>query len=127
MFKQHTDDLGPTVGGLHVVVDDVEFELSRDENLSIDVCHPFLVDDRQPHVELVDPVLERVHRDDDEGRSGFRVPQEYVDERDDLDGLAETHAVREDATEPVARLEPVQRFNDVVVKESDSTNLEHFH
>lgn len=78
---------------------------------------------RQPHVELVDPVLEGVDGNDDEDGPGTGVSEEDVDERDDLQCLAETHAVRQDAPETRTRLETFQRLNNVVVEEPYATNL----
>jgi len=51
------------------------------------------------------------------------VPQEYVDERDELKCFAEAHAVRKDTAEAVARLKPLQRLNEVVIEETNSTDL----
>ena len=57
------------------------------------------------------PVLERVDRHDDQDSFAARVAQETVHERHDLQRLAQTHAVREDAAKPIARLVLLQRLN----------------
>ena len=44
------------------------------------------------------PILESVDWNDDENSFSFRVAQKTVDERDHLQGLPETHAMRQDAT-----------------------------
>lgn len=91
---------------LHVIVDDVKLKIARPENLGVNGSPVLLLDRRQPHVKLVDPVLQRVDRYDDENRASAGVAQVYVDECDHLDGFAEPHAVREYAAETVARLVP---------------------
>ena len=53
---------------------------------------------RNPLVKFVGPILESVDWNDDENSFSFRVAQKTVDERDHLQGLPETHAMRQDAT-----------------------------
>ena len=52
--------------------------------------------------------------------------QEDVDEGDHLEGLAETHAVRQDAAEALTSSEPFLRLDDVVVEEPDASDLVRF-
>ena len=98
--------------------------------------------DGTPTVELVHPILDRVDRNDDQ--DGFRgaVPQENVDEGDDLrereerwrtpvtrshlNRFAAAHRMRENAAEASRRLESSQRFDDVVVHETNATDLMRF-
>lgn len=51
------------------------------------------------------------------------VSEQDVDEGDDLQRFAEAHAVSEDAAETAAAAEPLHRLHQVVVQETDSTNL----
>ena len=60
---------------------------------------------------------------DDERRLGAGVTKEDIDEGDDLDRLAEPHAVRQDAAQSRARAEPLQGLDDVVVQEPDTSDL----
>ena len=76
-----------------------------------------------PHVELAEPVLQRVHRHDDQHALAARVTQEAVDERDHLQRLAQAHAVRQNAAEAVARLVLLQRLNEIVVQEAHAADL----
>ena len=69
------------------------------------------------------PVLERVDRHDDQDSLAARVAQETVHKRHDLQRLAETHAVCEDAAKTIARLVLLQRLDQVVVQETNSTDL----
>ena len=77
----------------------------------------------KPVVELGQPVLDRVDRHDAEHLPAARARKEDVDEGDDLEGLAEPHAVRQDASESLAATEPLLRLNDVVVQEPDASDL----
>lgn len=49
--------------------------------------------------------------------------EQNVDEGDDLQRLAQTHAVSEDTAEPAAAAEALHRLHQVVVKETDSADL----
>ena len=80
----------------------------------------------QPVVELSQPVLDRVDRHDAQHLPAARVRQEDVDEGDHLEGLAETHAVRQDAAEALTSSEPFLRLDDVVVEEPDASDLVRF-
>lgn len=51
------------------------------------------------------------------------VSQQDVDEGDDLQRFAQAHAVGQDAAEPAAAAEPLHRLHQVVVQETDSTDL----
>jgi len=113
-----TDYFGSCLVGFHEVVDDKQLELPRLQYLPVHLTPRLLGHHRQPHVELVDPVHESVDGDYDERGACVRVTNEDVYEWDDLDGLPETHAVSEDAAEAVARLEPVQRLNEIVVEKA---------
>ena len=58
-----------------------------------------------PLVKFVGPILERVDWDDDENPIGLGVAQKAINEGDHLEGLSQTHAMRQDATKPLAFLE----------------------
>ena len=119
-----TDNLGARRVRLHIVVNEVDLEVPRPEDLAVDrLAFLIILDYRYPHVELGDPVLKCVHRHDDENGSGACVTKEDVDERDHLNGLAETHAVSQYTTKAVARLEALQRLHQVVVQKPDATDL----
>lgn len=64
------------------------------------------------------------YRYDGEHVVSLRVSEEDVDEGDDLQRLAEAHAVGQDASESAAVAEALHRLDQVVVQETDSTNLE---
>lgn len=51
------------------------------------------------------------------------IPQQDVGEGNDLQCLAQPHAVSEDAAEATAGLIPLQRLNEVIVEEPDSPDL----
>lgn len=51
------------------------------------------------------------------------VSEQDVDEGDDLQRLAQAHAVSKDTTEPAAAAEPLHRLHQVVVQETDPTDL----
>ncbi|TNN43413.1 hypothetical protein EYF80_046402 [Liparis tanakae] len=51
------------------------------------------------------------------------VSKQDVDEGDDLQRLAQAHAVSEDAAEAAAAAEPLRRLHQVVVQETNSTDL----
>ena len=57
-------------------------------------------------------------------RLTWRVPEKHVTERHDLDGLSQTHGVGQDAAEALALVEPLGGLDDVVVQETDATDLE---
>lgn len=107
---------------------------------------------RDPGVELRQPILQSVHlwggggitdttesshphltpsaelrpgayRHDGEHGVGLRVPEQDVDEGDDLQRLAEAHAVGQNTAEAAAAVEALHRLNQVVVQESDAADL----
>lgn len=49
--------------------------------------------------------------------------EKNVHESDDLHGLAQTHGVGQDAPKTQRRGKPRERFNDVVIQETNTTNL----
>lgn len=51
------------------------------------------------------------------------VSEQDVDERDDLQRLAEAHAVGQDTAETAAVAEAFHRLNQVVVQETDPADL----
>lgn len=51
------------------------------------------------------------------------VSEQDVDEGDDLQRFAQAHAVSEDAAEAAAAAEALHRLHQVVVQETDSTDL----
>lgn len=51
------------------------------------------------------------------------VAEQDVDEGDDLQRLAEAHAVGQNAAEPAAVAEVLHRLNQVVVQETDPADL----
>lgn len=51
------------------------------------------------------------------------VSEQDVDEGDDLQRLAQAHAVGQDAAEPAAVAEVLHRLNQVVVQETDPADL----
>lgn len=53
----------------------------------------------------------------------LRVCEQDVDEGDDLQRLAEAHAVGEDATKPAAAPEALRRLHQVIVQEADTADL----
>lgn len=63
------------------------------------------------------------YRDDGEHRVGLCVPEEDVDEGDDLQRLAQAHAVGQDAAEAATAAESLQRLHQVVVQEADPAHL----
>lgn len=52
------------------------------------------------------------------------MAQKYVNESDDLDSLAEAHAVRKDTSQAIARFVTLQRFDHVVVEKAYSADLQ---
>ena len=79
-----TDDLGAGGVVLVVIVDAVDVELSREDGALGDLLEARVRLVGQPHVELGQPVLQRVDGHDGQHRATLRVPQEHVDERDQL-------------------------------------------
>lgn len=63
------------------------------------------------------------HRDDGEHGVSLGVSEQDVDEGDDLQRLAEAHAVGQDTAEPAAVAEAFHRLNQVVVQETDPADL----
>ena len=63
------------------------------------------------------------HGDDGQHGVGGRVPEQHVDEGDDLQGLAQAHAVGQDAAQPAARRKALRRLHQVVVQEADPADL----
>lgn len=51
------------------------------------------------------------------------VPQQDVNEGDDLQCLAQPHAVCKDAAKTTAGLIPLQRLDEVIIEKPDSPNL----
>lgn len=64
------------------------------------------------------------YRHDGEDGSGSCMSEQDVDERDDLQGLAQSHAVCQNAAEPTAGLIALQRLHQVIIQETDPTNLQ---
>ena len=50
--------------------------------------------------------------------------QQDVCEGDDLQGLAQAHAVGQDAAQATAALKPLQRLHQVVIQEADPSDLD---
>lgn len=63
------------------------------------------------------------YRYDGQNSVGLSVPQKDVDERNDLQSLAQAHAVSQDAAKATAGLVPIQRFNEVIIEKPDPSNL----
>lgn len=53
----------------------------------------------------------------------LRVSEQDVDEGDDLQRLAEAHAVGQNTAEAAAAAEALHRLNQVVVQETDAADL----
>lgn len=51
------------------------------------------------------------------------VPEEDVDERDDLQCFAQAHAMSEDTAEPTGAAETLRRLHQVVIQETNPTDL----
>lgn len=60
-----------------------------------------------------------------DGEHGVRlgVSEQDVDEGDDLQRLAQAHAVGQDAAKAVAAAEALHRLHQVVIQEADSADL----
>lgn len=63
------------------------------------------------------------YRYDGEHGVSLGVSEEHVNEGDDLQRLAQAHAVGQDAAEPAAAAEALHRLHQVVVQEPDPTDL----
>lgn len=64
------------------------------------------------------------YRHDGEDGCSSCVSEQDVNEGDDLQSFAQTHAVCQDAAEPTAGLITLQRLHQVIVQETDTTNLQ---
>lgn len=74
-------------------------------------------------LKLANPVLQGVdgyHTQDVLGRG---AAQEHFNKTDNLQGFPQSHGVGEDAPKPRRGIEPHQRFYNVVIEKSNSTNL----
>ena len=69
------------------------------------------------------PTLNGAYRYDGEHGVSLGVPEQDVDEGDDLQRFAQAHAVGEDAAESGAGAEAFQRFHQVVVQEAEPAHL----
>jgi len=129
-----TDDSSTCHVGLHALVQDVKTELSTptraDFGRLLNVLRVTLAGAtavlghrRQPGVKLRYPVLQGVDGNDDERTAGVGETQEDVDEANDLQRLAEPHAVCQDTAEAGTRPIVLQRLHDVVVQKPNTTNL----
>lgn len=67
--------------------------------------------------------LTGAYRYDGEHSVCLGVSEQDVDEGDDLQRFAEAHAVSEDAAKATAAAETLHRLHQVVVQETDSTDL----
>lgn len=63
------------------------------------------------------------YRYDGEHGVSLGVSEQGVDEGDDLQCFAQAHAVSKDTAKSAAAAEPLQRLNQIVVQETDPTNL----
>lgn len=63
------------------------------------------------------------HRNNAQHSVSLSIPQQDVSEGNDLQCLAQPHAVSEDAAKATARFIPLQRLNEVVIEKPDSPNL----
>ena len=63
------------------------------------------------------------YRNDGEHGVGLRVFKQDIYKRDDLQGLAQAHAVGKDTAEATAALRPLQRLHQVIIQEPDPTDL----
>lgn len=63
------------------------------------------------------------HRNNGQHSVSLSIPQQYVNEGNDLQGLAQPHAVSEDAPKATAGLIAFQRLDEVVIKKPDSPDL----
>ena len=73
---------------------------------------------------LADPVLQGVHRNYTQDMLGRGAAEEHLNKANNLQGLPQSHGVSQDAPKAWRGIEPSQRFHDVVVEKSDSTNLQ---
>lgn len=64
------------------------------------------------------------YRYDGEHGVSLRVPEQDVNEGDDLQRFAQAHAVGEDTAKSGATTEPLHRLHQVVVQETDSSDLQ---
>lgn len=55
------------------------------------------------------------HRNNSQHSVSLSVPQQDVNEGDDLQSLAQPHTMSEDAAETTAGLIPVQRLDEVII------------
>ena len=74
-------------------------------------------------LKLANPVLQGVHRHYTQDVLGRGAAKEHFNKANNLQGLPQSHGVSQDAPEAWRGIEPSQRFHNVVVEKSDSTNL----
>ena len=63
------------------------------------------------------------HRHNGKDSFGWRVAEENVDEGDHLQSFPQTHAVGQDTAKATTGLKSLQGLNQVIIEESDPTNL----
>lgn len=63
------------------------------------------------------------HRNNSQDSVSLSIPQQDVNEGNDLQCLAKPHAVSEDATKTTAALVTLQRLNQVIIQKPDAANL----
>lgn len=68
-------------------------------------------------------LVQYTHWDNGQHSVGFRIPQQDVNEGNDLKCFAQPHAVSEDAAKATAGLIPLQGLNEVIVEKPDSSDL----
>ncbi len=63
------------------------------------------------------------HRNNGQHSVSLSIHQQDVNEGYDLQGLAQPHAVSEDAAKAAAGLIPLQRLDEVIIQKADSSDL----
>ena len=79
--------------------------------------------DGTPTAEFSRPILDSVDRHNDQHCLRWGVTEENIDEGDHLDSFATTHRMREDAAETWTGLKSLKRLDNVVVHETNATDL----
>ena len=80
-----------------------------------------------PVLKLANPVLKGVDGNHTEDMLGWGAAEEDFNKANNLQGLSQSHGVGQNAPKAGRRIELFQRFNNVVIEKSDSTNLHEVH